>query len=109
MYDVGEDPDYRFSFANERTFLAWIRSALALFAAGVALDAVQLSISETAQRGLAAVLVAMGAATSLTAWLRWMRAERALRLDGPLPGMRVGAVLVTGLVIIGVVVLVLLI
>lgn len=26
----GRDPDYRFSLANERTFLAWIRTALAL-------------------------------------------------------------------------------
>ncbi len=25
---LGEAPDYRFSLANERTFLAWIRTAL---------------------------------------------------------------------------------
>jgi len=34
----GEEPDYRFSLANERTFLAWIRTALALLAGGVLLD-----------------------------------------------------------------------
>lgn len=34
----GEDPDYRFSLANERTFLAWMRTALAILAAGVLLD-----------------------------------------------------------------------
>ena len=34
---VGEEPDYRFTLANERTFLAWIRTALALIAGGVAL------------------------------------------------------------------------
>lgn len=30
LREVGHDPDYRFSLANERTFLAWIRTALAL-------------------------------------------------------------------------------
>lgn len=34
---VGHDPDYRFSLANERTFLAWLRTALALLGGGVAL------------------------------------------------------------------------
>ena len=34
--EVGEDPDARFTFANERTFLAWNRTALALVAAGAA-------------------------------------------------------------------------
>ena len=34
---LGEAPDYRFSLANERTFLAWIRTALGFLAAGVAL------------------------------------------------------------------------
>ena len=33
----GDDPDYRFTLANERTFLAWIRTALALLAGGVLL------------------------------------------------------------------------
>ena len=35
---LGEAPDYRFSLANERTFLAWIRTALGFLAAGVGLD-----------------------------------------------------------------------
>ena len=39
VYDEGEEPDARYSLANERTFLAWIRTALAVLAAGVALDA----------------------------------------------------------------------
>jgi putative membrane protein len=31
-YDEGVDPDRRYSLANERTFLAWIRTSLALVA-----------------------------------------------------------------------------
>jgi putative membrane protein len=34
--DHGPDTDYRFSLANERTYLAWVRTALALLAGGVA-------------------------------------------------------------------------
>ena len=33
---AGKTPDYRFTLANERTFLAWIRTALALMAGAVA-------------------------------------------------------------------------
>src|SRR3546814_12012733 len=50
VYDEGEEPDYRFSLANERTFLAWIRTSLALLAAGVTVDVVDLSLSDTSQQ-----------------------------------------------------------
>ncbi len=35
---AGKKPDYRFTLANERTFLAWIRTALALMAGAVGVD-----------------------------------------------------------------------
>ena len=35
VYGVGDDPDPRFSLANERTFLAWIRTGLAFVTAGL--------------------------------------------------------------------------
>ena len=44
VYDDGDEPDPRFSFANERTFLAWVRTALALLAGGVALHVLPLTI-----------------------------------------------------------------
>lgn len=85
VYGHGGEPDYRFSFANERTFLAWIRTALALLAAGVAVDVVDLDLDDSAQRGLAGLLVALGLVASVLAWFRWAGAERAMRRGGALP------------------------
>jgi putative membrane protein len=93
VYGEGHEPDVRFSFANERTFLAWIRTALALLAAGVALDAVSLTIPEALQSTLAALFVLLGLACAVSAWVRWAGAERAMRRDEPLPASRFGFVL----------------
>lgn len=93
VYSEGEEPDYRFSFANERTFLAWIRTALALIAAGVAVDVLELSVPDPLQGGLAVVLVALGLACSVAAWVRWAQAERAIRRSMPLPTFGFGALL----------------
>ncbi len=81
----GEEPDPRFTLANERTFLAWIRTSLALVAGGIAIG--QFVTFDS----LAAHLVAVLAPTSLAAIIavlalrRWTRVERALRLREPLP------------------------
>ncbi|WP_110208813.1 YidH family protein [Nocardioides daejeonensis] len=91
VYEQGEEPDYRFSFANERTFLAWIRTALALLAAGVAVDVVDLSLSDSAQHLLAVLLVVAGLVTALASWGRWALSERAMRRREPLPSFGVAA------------------
>jgi putative membrane protein len=93
VYDSGEEADYRFSFANERTFLAWIRTALALIAGGVALDVIALSMPEVLQKALAALLVVLGLLCAVAAWVRWALAERAMRRGEPLPASRVTVVL----------------
>jgi putative membrane protein len=85
VYGGGTEPDVRFSFANERTFLAWIRTALALLAAGVALDAIPLSVPETLQVTLAAAFIVLGLLSAVASWVRWARAERAIRRHEPLP------------------------
>jgi putative membrane protein len=102
VYSSGEEPDYRFSFANERTFLAWVRTSLALMAAGVALDAVNLSISDRAQHVLAFVLVVLGVLSAAVAWFRWARAERAMRRKEPLPAFGWGALFALTIVMAGV-------
>ncbi|WP_340537731.1 YidH family protein [Nocardioides sp. GXZ039] len=97
VYREGEEPDYRFSFANERTFLAWIRTALALLAAGVAVDVIDLTLQDSVQHALAVLLVASGLLTALVSWARWALAERAMRRGAPLPSFGVATLI--GLVV----------
>jgi putative membrane protein len=99
VYGAGSEPDYRFSFANERTFLAWIRTALALLAAGVALDALDLSISAWTRQALAVLFVALGLFCAVVSWFRWARAELAMRRAEPLPPFSVGVVLMLAIVV----------
>jgi|SRR6266508_601706 putative membrane protein len=106
VYDTGTEPDPRFSFANERTFLAWLRTALALVSGGVALDVVDLSLPDRVQELLAALLVLLGLACSSASWVRWMRAERAIRRNEPLPSVPFAAALALGAFICSIVVMV---
>jgi putative membrane protein len=87
VYGVGTEPDPRFSFAYERTFLAWIRTALGFVASGVAVAAVaKLNDSLGPEVRVAAiVLIVCGLVSGITALLQWMRNERAIRLNRPLP------------------------
>jgi putative membrane protein len=109
VYGSGDEPDYRFSFANERTFLAWIRTALALIAGGVALDAIDLSLPAAAQRDLAVALVLIGLLCAVAAWLRWAAAERAMRRQSPLPGSPLSVLVALGVAAVAVVLAVMII
>jgi putative membrane protein len=106
VYRVGEDPDVRFSLANERTLLAWIRTAMALLAGGVAIDVVNLHLSTGLQRALAVLVLALGILCAVDSWVRWARSERAMRLAAPLPAPALGAVIAVGLVVTGTVLIV---
>ena len=85
VYDTGNEPDYRFSFANERTALAWNRTALALLAGGVALNTLDVSMDHTLKQVVAVGLVMLAALSAAASWLRWAKAERAVRRGEPLP------------------------
>jgi putative membrane protein len=91
---VGETPDYRYSLANERTFLAWIRTALALVAGGLACAQFlrPLPIAHL-REGIAIALLVLGGLVALRAVDRWSRTERAMRLQQDLPPSRFPAVL----------------
>ena len=105
VYGEGEEPDYRFSLANERTYLAWLRTTLALLAAGVAVDVLDLGVPDTLTRALAAMLLVLGALCPLLAFLRWAMAERAMRRGDPLPSLGVAAAVITGVVLVAAAVL----
>jgi inner membrane protein YidH len=106
VHRVGQEPDPRFSLANERTFLAWIRTALAFLALGAALHALPVLIPPTVRFVAALVLICVGLVIPVTAWLGWARAERALRTGAPLPASAVAPVVVAGIALAAVQVLV---
>lgn len=82
----GKDPDYRFTLANERTFLAWIRTALAVLAGGVLLDQFAGHIAPRGVLSYAALALALlGASLAVFAYVRWKGNEVAMRLESGLP------------------------
>lgn len=86
VYGQGEEPDPRFSLANERTALAWIRTALALVAGGVGLTSVaRLADLPRAVDVVAALMCLLGGWIAVSAVLGWRRKEVALRTGRPLP------------------------
>lgn len=99
VYGTGSEPDPRFSLANERTYLAWVRTSLALFAAGIALEALRLPVEPGFRVASAAVFVLLGLIGTVQAWLGWMRTERALREGRRLPGRSIGVVVVAGIAV----------
>ncbi len=102
MAEQEAHPDYRFTLANERTFLAYVRTALALDAAGLAAAQFLTDIGTDWLRQLVAVvLVIAGVLVSLGAYRRWAANDSAMRRNAPLPatsmpvGLAVGAALIS--------------
>jgi putative membrane protein len=106
----GNTPDYRFSLANERTFLAWLRTALALIGGGFAVDQFLPDLGRAWRIGLALALLAAGVLCALRAVNHWVRCERAMRRGEDLPVSRFPALLgiAIGVVAVAMVVVVLL-
>ena len=105
LYEGGTEPDPRYSLANERTFLAWIRTSLALMAAGVALEVLALGIQPGWRLAASVVLIIAGIGTPVQAWFGWVSAEKAMRLGRPLPaptfaGPIAVAVIVAGILVV---------
>jgi putative membrane protein len=104
------EPDYRFSLANERTFLAWIRTALGLMAAGIAAHFLE-GENGSGRDVLSLLAIAASTLCVVNGYLRWVHVERSIRAGEPLPAphgipalaasLLVVAVLAAGLVVFG--------
>jgi putative membrane protein len=107
MTDDGSDP--RFSLANERTYLAWIRTALGLLAAAAGLMAIDVPWPMGVVRSLAVLLAVVAGACGFLAWHRWHAVQAAIEAQRTAPTPRAHVVLsITVAFVAGVVVVLIL-
>ncbi len=101
LQSVGTDPDYRFTLANERTVLAWVRTGLGLLAGAVALASLVHHFGPRPMRlGITGMLLLLSLVVTVGAYVRWDRAERAIREQRSLPVDPLPRILVAGLALI---------
>ena len=101
-----EHIDYRFSLANERTFLAWNRTALALIAGGLAIVQLLDEVEPAGlRRALGVPLVLLGGLSAALSLPRWERNERAMQENRPLPRSIVPRLLAVGVTLGGIIAL----
>jgi putative membrane protein len=98
------EPDVRFTYANERTFLAWNRTSLALIATGVAATQLLPKLQvEWGRRLLGLPLIALGAVVAAESLRQWRANQRAMRRGEPLPRSWMPLILTIGIVAVGVI------
>jgi putative membrane protein len=102
------EPDVRFTYANERTFLAWNRTALALIATGVAATQLLPNLHvDGGRRILGLPLIALGALVALTSFHHWKSNQRSMRRGEPLQRSPMPLVLSVGIGVVAVIAIVL--
>ncbi len=102
LHTLGDEPDPRFTLANERTFLAWNRTALALIGGG--LGASQLLDEFTLPGGNAWIgvpLTVVGGLLAFISYFRWYAIEKALRTGQAIPIARIPALLGLAIALVG--------
>lgn len=98
--EQGDEPDPRFTFANERTFLAWSRTAIALIGGGLAAAEVLRFGLNGAHLLVAIPAILLGGLLSFVGYIRWEHNERAMRLSRPLGYTPLVRLLATGIALI---------
>jgi putative membrane protein len=102
------EPDARFTYANERTFLAWNRTALALIATGVAATQLLPDLQVAGGRRILGLpMIALGAVVAVTSFRHWRSNQRAMRRNEPLPSSPMPLVLSLGIGAVAVIAVVL--
>lgn len=96
------EPDYRFTLANERTFLAWIRTSLGLIAGGVVVHQLFEPLAAVPRRIIAIGCVVLAIAVAGGAYFHWRSVQRAMRRSESLPGSTLVPVLAAGATVIAV-------
>lgn len=93
----GTEPDPRFTLANERTFLAWIRTSLALLAGGVAVEAFMAELlGPELRKTISVLLLVLALLIGGGSFFRWVNVERAMRRKAPMPLPLMAPVLAIG-------------
>ena len=97
------EPDARYTFANERTYLAWIRTALGLIAAGLAVITLLPPFHgiRWGRHVIGIPLIVLGGAIAVLSYREWVANQRALRRDQPLPQSWLPAVLAVTITAVG--------
>ena len=93
-----KQPNAQVVLANERTFLAWIRTALALVATGVALEAFDVPMPAVWRQIAASILVLLGIAAAVQAWIGWRATDAAARSGDRVPPPVTRTLLVVGVI-----------
>jgi len=97
------EPDYRFTLANERTYLAYLRTSLACYAGGLsAVQFLDLGGGRWPARIIGVVLVAVGLVTTAGAYRRWQQNLTAMRSGARLPVTRLPLMLGATIAVVGV-------
>lgn len=107
MTNPDDDPkpglDYRFTLANERTFLAWIRTALGLLAGGVAVHTLVAPFRIHGVRtAIAMVCILLAVLLAVGAYTHWRRVERAMVAGRVLPHTVMVPLLAGGVAVVSV-------
>jgi putative membrane protein len=102
------EPDPRLLFANERTFLSWIRTSLALVTAGLAIIELLPAFRYAGgRRAVGLPLIALGTFLAATAFRTWTANERAMRANEPLPRTYQALILAVGVAVVSAIALLL--